>query len=115
MIRIIKADGNREMEFLAAMEKRSGEVSKEVTRSVSEIIDTVKQGGDAAVLEYGLRFDKVSPSSLEVSREEIQDALSAADEGFVSALLSAMENITAFHQRQKEQGFLCLLYTSRCV
>lgn len=106
MIRIIKADGRKEQDFLAAMEKRSGEVSKEVTRSVSEIIDTVKQGGDKAVLEYGLRFDKVLPDFLEVPRGEIQDALSAADEDFVSALLSAMENITAFHQRQKEQGFL---------
>ncbi|MBQ7756117.1 MAG: histidinol dehydrogenase, partial [Oscillospiraceae bacterium] len=38
--------------------------------------------------------------------EVINDALTEADQKFVDALLNAMENITAFHQRQKSQSFI---------
>lgn len=106
MIRKIIADGKCETEFLKEVEKRNGETDKKVTEIVSEIIENVKINGDKAVKDYTLQFDGKLPEYYEVPLEVIQDALTEADETFTSALLNAMENISAFHSRQKEQGFI---------
>ena len=57
-------------------------------------------------MDYTLKFDGKLPPSIEVPREEINDALTAADQAFVNSLLNAMENIVDFHSRQKQQGFI---------
>ena len=61
---------------------------------------------DEALKRYAQKFDGAAPQKLEVSREEIQKALLAADDDFVRALRRAKENIAAFHERQKQQSFL---------
>lgn len=106
MIKKIYANGTDEKNFLKEVEKRNGEKDKKVSEIVGEIIETVKNGGDKAVKDYTLKFDGKLPQYYEVPRDVINDALSEADSDFVNALLSAQENITAFHQRQKEQGFI---------
>ena len=106
MIRKIIANGKDEVAFLKEVEKRNGETDKKVTEIVSEIIDNVKENGDNAVQDYTLKFDGKLPEYYEVPLDVIHDALNDADEEFVNALLNAMENIAAFHNRQKEQGFI---------
>lgn len=106
MIRKIIADGKAEKDFLKEVEKRNGETDKKVSEIVSDIIDNVKKKGDAAVKDYTLKFDGKLPKYYEVPRDVINDALTEADPEFTNALLNAMENITAFHNRQKEQGFI---------
>lgn len=106
MIPVLKTDGKRELEFLEQLSRRNGEVNKTVTDSVTQIIEDVRTLGDKAVLDYTLKFDGKLPPSIEVPREEINDALTAADQVFVSSLLNAMENIVDFHSRQKQQGFI---------
>lgn len=106
MIRKIIADGKSEIDFLKEVEKRNGETDKKVTEIVSEIIENVKENGDKAVKEYTEKFDGKLPEYYEVPLDVIHDALEEADEDFVNALLDAMENIAAFHYRQKEQGFI---------
>ena len=106
MIRKIIANGKDEAEFLKEVERRSGETDKKVTEIVSEIIENVKENGDKAVKEYTEKFDGKLPEYSEVPLDVIHEALDEADEDFVNALLDAMENIAAFHHRQKEQGFI---------
>ncbi len=106
MIRKIIANGKDEVEFLKEVERRNGETDKKVTEIVSEIIENVKNGGDKAVKEYTEKFDGKLPEYYEVPLDVIHEALEEADEDFVNALLDAMENIAAFHHRQKEQGFI---------
>lgn len=106
MIQKIIANGTDEKNFLKEVEKRNGEKDKKVGEIVSEIIETVKKGGDKAVKDYTLKFDGKLPQYYEVPREVINDALTEADPEFVNALLNAQENITDFHNRQKEQGFI---------
>ena len=106
MIQKIIANGTDEKNFLKEVEKRNGEKDKKVGEIVSEIIETVKNGGDKAVKNYTLKFDGKLPQYYEVPREVINDALTEADPEFVNALLNAQENITDFHNRQKEQGFI---------
>lgn len=106
MLPIVTANGKDEKELLRALRSRSGEVDRKVTSVVSEIIENVRVNGDKAVNEYTLKFDGKLPPAIEVSREEINDALTNADENFVSALLNAQENIADFHNRQKHQSFI---------
>ena len=103
---LVRADGIAEKRLLQTLRSRSGEVDRKVTAAVTEIIEAVQKRGDDAVREYTLRFDGRCPETFEVSREEINDALTEADTAFVDALLSAQENIAAFHNRQKQQSFI---------
>lgn len=106
LINKIFVNGKDEEEFFRQLEERNGETDKKVTAVVSEIIDTVKAQGDKAVMDYTKQFDGVKPKFYEVPREVINDALTEADQKFVDALLNAMENISAFHSRQKSQSFI---------
>ncbi len=106
MIKKIIANGTDEKNFLKEVEKRNGEKDKKVGEIVSKIIENVKNGGDKAVKDYTLKFDGKLPQYYEVPRDVINDALTEADTEFVNALLNAQENITDFHNRQKEQGFI---------
>lgn len=105
-IKKIYANGRDEKDFLADLEKRSGETNRKVTEVVSEIIETVRNGGDEAVKNYTLKFDGNLPQYYEVPRDVINDALTEADEKFVNALLNAQENIADFHKRQVQQSFI---------
>lgn len=106
MIEIIKTDGKAEREYMTLLKSRSSEVGKAVTESVSQIIQDVKATGDEALFAYTEKFDGKLPKSIEVSRDEINDALSEADSAYVDALLNAVANITDFHNRQKQQSFI---------
>ena len=106
MIKKIIANGVDEVNFLGEVRKRQGDTDKKISEIVSDIIDNVRQNGDAAVNAYTEKFDGKLPEYYEVPLDVIHDAVNEADEDFVNALLDAMENIAAFHHRQKEQGFI---------
>ncbi len=91
--------------FFTALDKRTGETNRQVEKSVAEILETVKTGGDEAVKNYTLQFDGSLPEYYEVPRDVINDALTAADPDFVNAMLNAIENVRDFHQRQVQEGF----------
>ena len=77
----------------------------DVSKTVSEIIDNVRLNGDKAVIEYEAKFDGVKLSSLEVSNEEINEALKKVGNDYVSMLERAAENIREFHSKQVRNGF----------
>jgi histidinol dehydrogenase len=77
-----------------------------VADAVSEIIKTVRAKGDEALFEYSRKFDNVELSSLEVTKEEIENALSLVEPEFIEILKEAKENIYAFHSRQVRNSFL---------
>lgn len=107
MIKIIKANGD-EKRFLEEVEKRAGEVNAEVEKTVKDILADVKENGDKAVKAYTAKFDSPNARYYRVPDEAIQDALTEANEkspDFINAMLNAVENITAFHQKQKREGF----------
>ena len=92
--------------FFTSLDKRTGETNQRVTETVSEIIRTVKEGGDQAVKNYTLKFDGSLPEYYEVPRDVINDAMTEADPAFVDAMLNAIENVRDFHQRQVQEGFI---------
>ena len=106
MIRTIVADGTAEVSLLQEMRGRAGEIDAKVTRAVMEILESVRREGDAAVLRYTRKFDCAGLDALEVPPAALREAYERSDERFVQAMLRAKDNITAFHSRQKQQGFI---------
>ena len=77
----------------------------DVSGAVREILKAVEQRGDAAVLEYGKRFDGVAPDRLEVDAAAIVRARETVGEDFVQLLERAAANIRAYHGMQRREGF----------
>jgi histidinol dehydrogenase len=79
------------------------EVSDDVDTAVREIISEVRARGDAAVIAYTERFDRLTltPETLRVSSEEIASALAACDAETLDALEFARARIEKHHLRQR--------------
>ena len=78
----------------------------EIERRVYDIIDDVRTNGDAALKAYSEKFDGVSIEDFKVPQEEIDAAYESLSDDLKAALLKAKANITEFHSREIEQGFL---------
>ena len=100
MIRILKYGDVPNSEIFARVEP-----TVNVEAIVSEIIDTVRTDGDAALLSYTERFDKCRLTALQVTETEINEALDTVEPKFLEILKKAAQNIRAFHEKQVRQGF----------
>ena len=76
--------------------------------TVNEVIDNIRKNGDEAVLSYTKRFDKadLTAAEMRVTKEEIDEALAQVDPDLLTVLKKAAANIRAFHEMQREEGFM---------
>ncbi len=101
-------DADFDQEF-AAILGRGEESGREVEQVVLEIIAAVRQDGDAAVLTYTNRFDRLTATTvaeLEVSEAEIAAAFTQVQAEDLAALQLAVERVARFHEKQKQQTWL---------
>jgi len=102
----------RDIDFdakFAAILSRGEEIDSAVEQSVRDIISDVRRRGDSAVLELTCRFDRLeadSVSALEVTIEEIEAAFFQVDNKDLAALELAVERVSSFHEKQKQQTWL---------
>ena len=78
----------------------------EIERRVYDIIANVRTNGDAALKAYSEKFDAVTIENFKVPQEEIDAAYESLSDDLKAALLKAKVNITEFHSREIEQGFV---------
>lgn len=78
----------------------------DVAAIVADILADVKENGDTAVKAYCAKFDKAELTGLEVTPEEIQEAISQVEPEFLDILREAAENIRSFHSRQVRNSFV---------
>ena len=80
----------------------------EQNASVKEIVAAVKAQGDEALLRYSKQFDGVEleVSQLRVTEQELKAAYAKVEPAFVQAIVSAANNIRAFHLRQKRESWM---------
>ncbi|MDB2437558.1 histidinol dehydrogenase [Hellea sp.] len=71
-----------------------------LTKSVRDIMDTVKSGGDKAVLDFTEKFDGVKLDFLRIRPEDLEAAWKALAEDEKNAINVARKNIKKFHQAQ---------------
>ena len=80
----------------------------EVVTTVSAILEDVRQRGDAALLEYTARFDRVEAASaaeLELTPDELEAALGAIDDSHRRALEAAADRVRAYAEHQKMESW----------
>ncbi len=82
------------------------EATVNVEAVVAEIIDNVKKNKDNALRYYSEKFDKVTLDSIEVTTEEIDEAVASVDAKFIEILEKAKGSIYEFHSRQVRNSFL---------
>jgi len=101
-------DSDFETQF-AVILSRGESIDRAVEQCVCTIIADVRERGDAALLELTRRFDHLDVDGigeLEVGVREIEAAFSRVDAGDLAALELAVERVTRFHEKQKQQTWL---------
>lgn len=104
MIKTVTASPAERRAFIADLKQRVGAASPEIEQKVAQIVQTVREKGDSAVMEFSRQFDGWSPECLELSRDEMERLAAQCDKNFLEALERAAANIYEFHQRQKQQS-----------
>ena len=77
-----------------------------IDRAAASILAEVRQRGDAAVLDYTNKFDRLSATSmaaLEIPRAELKAALDGLPAARREALQEAADRVRAYHERQKQE------------
>ena len=78
----------------------------DVEAVVTDILANVRQKGDEALFAYTEKFDKCRLSALQVSEEEIREAVASVDPKFLEILKKAANNIRRFHEKQVRNSFV---------
>ena len=93
---------------LAALLSFEAAQDPKVDTAVAAILADVKQRGDAALLEYTKRFDRVdvaAANQLEIPRDELQRALNGLPAAQRAALEAAAARVRTYHERQRAQSW----------
>jgi histidinol dehydrogenase len=101
----VDADFLSKLKTLLAFEAAADE---NIERTVAAILADVKTRGDAAVIEYTNKFDRLTAKAmidLELRRDELQAALDGLPAERRAALEAAANRIRAYHERQKMEGW----------
>ncbi|HSD42008.1 MAG TPA: histidinol dehydrogenase [Burkholderiales bacterium] len=98
-------DFDRRLDALTALEAAQDEA---VDRAVATIIADVRARGDAALLEYTRRFDRVAAqraAELEVPRGALEAALAGLPADVRGPLTEAANRIRSYHDRQRAESW----------
>lgn len=100
-----EADFRKKFSELVAVD---ASVDPEIPRRAEEIVVDVRERGDAAVLEYTARFDRLPAeklSDLMITAEEMREALETLPPEQRASLEEAARRIRVFHENQLEKSF----------
>ncbi len=93
---------------LATLLAFSADTDKAITEAVETIVGAVRSRGDAAVLEFTAKFDRLNAASmaeLEMPKARLQAALEGLPVDLRTALNSAAERVRAYHERQLQHSW----------
>jgi histidinol dehydrogenase len=101
MIRLTTADRGFEAAFTALL-SQARDTTESVDQAVAAILADVRSTGDAALLRYTARFDRLSLTAdrLRIATAEIDAAVASISSDLMSALDLAATRIEAFHRLQ---------------
>jgi histidinol dehydrogenase len=104
-VKLLRTSG-RAQEAIAAITDRRNAPYERVLPQARRIAESVRKGGDAALLRLRARFDGISPQSpLRIPEVELQLAWESTPEPMRQALKTAARNIRAFAVRQRPKDF----------
>ena len=87
--------------------KRSPSSYTQYEKTVSEIIENVRENGDAAIFDYTKRFDgaDIDEGNIMVTDAEVEEAYKLVSPELIDIIRKAMVNIRSFHEKQKQRSW----------
>ncbi|MEF9945906.1 MAG: histidinol dehydrogenase [Lachnospiraceae bacterium] len=106
-MRIQKLTKETKENLLQDLLKRSPSQYTQYEESVAQILHTVKEEKDAALVAYTTQFDgaHILPCDMKVTEEEIQDAYQKVDVSLLEIIRKALFNIEEYHKRQRRNSW----------
>jgi len=103
MLKIVKNKNEIQREVRSILKRQAFSLESPQEEAVRKIIRDVSKKGDKALVDYTRKFDApaFSAAKIEVSSAEIDRAYKKVDRNFRSALTKSIQNITAYHQKQR--------------
>ena len=98
-------------DFFASLDSlthHAGALDDGIDQIAATILADVRVRGDAAVLEYTQKFDRLnapSMAALELSKDEMRHAFDTLDGELKAALILARDRIEVYHRRQVSQSW----------
>lgn len=102
---MIKIRTTKEESIESLVARQAGE-SQDVSATVSEILQEVRKKGDQALQYFTKKFDQAEITNFRVEDSEIETALESTSANFLKILEEAKKNITVFHEKQLQRGFI---------
>ncbi|NMG30548.1 histidinol dehydrogenase [Aromatoleum evansii] len=109
--RLIRRLDARDPDFLATLDALlafEGSADARIDAAVTEILSAVRTTGDAAVIEYTRRFDRLdvkSMAGLELPKSELKAALDGLTVEQREALRIAADRVRLYHERQRAESW----------
>ncbi|HEU5141454.1 MAG TPA: histidinol dehydrogenase [Bacillales bacterium] len=101
-MKIVKVSEDGGMQLRRSVESGS-EKQREV---VAEILNEVKERGDAALRELTAKLDGAEPEAMKVTEAEVEAAYGEVDDRLVEIMREAAESIRDFHSRQARESWM---------
>lgn len=107
-MRQIKLTEETKKDILTTLLKRSPSQYPEYEKTVSEILNNVRNNGDKAVFEYTEKFDgyKYDENTIRVTEKEIKEAYNNYDKELIAIMEKAFNNIKEYHEKQKQNSWI---------
>ena len=107
-MRQIKLTEETKKDILTTLLKRSPSQYPEYEKTVSEILNNVRNNGDKAVFEYTEKFDgyKYDENTIRVTEKEINEAYNNYDKALIAIMEKAFNNIKEYHEKQKQNSWI---------
>ncbi len=108
MLRPVYYNSNEGKKRVDSLIHRQFDISSQHETKVREILEAVKNRGDEAVIQYTRQFDApdLEIQDMAVSRQELKDAYSCVEKGFISSLKKAISHIEEFHRHEVPRSWI---------
>ncbi|MDE6907715.1 MAG: histidinol dehydrogenase [Lachnospiraceae bacterium] len=106
-MRTIKLTKETKQNLLRDLLKRSPASYGEYEGKVADIVNAVREKGDAAVFEFTERFDKakLTTESIRVTEDELQEAYAQVSPELLEVMQKALINIRSYHEKQRRYSW----------
>lgn len=106
-MRIVRLTQETKKNILENLLKRSPNQYREYSERVEEILNEVRERGDAAVFAFTKEYDKaeLTKETVRVTLEEIAEAYKRLPERTIEVIRKAIVNIRSYHEKQRRNSW----------
>ncbi|HUE83865.1 MAG TPA: histidinol dehydrogenase, partial [Pyrinomonadaceae bacterium] len=108
MLEIISTNETERLKLkLERIRARNVALDSELLARVAVITEDVRRSGDQALVKYAACFDglELDPADLRISKEQLEESASQADQVFIAALREAIKRVRIFHECERQHSW----------